>query len=202
MQCRIACDFVNPACLVFHWKCFYARPEMSAGGISYLDRPSLLSVIESRLHFTFDAACLGRGGSKYRNFRFLPLLDVVATGGICVSQTHILFHPPPPPPGSNDRGHIVFVLSVVNFNICYNFWTVRDGDFIFDTPLMMPLQMTPWSMTLWSWLWPVLLKIAFPDFVATGGTVFHKYLFFNLGISIIIIPWLHTILILISGIIF
>ena len=40
-------------------------------------------------------------------------------------------------PGSNDRGHIVFVLSlfvclfvclsVVNFNLRYNFWTVRDS---------------------------------------------------------------------------
>ena len=37
-------------------------------------------------------------------------------------------------PGSNDRGHIFFVLSVclsvclsvVNFNLCYNFWTARD----------------------------------------------------------------------------
>ena len=57
-------------------------------------------------------------------------------------------------PGSNDRGHIVFVLSVylfvclfiVNFNLRYNFWTVRDRYFIFGmhTPLMMPL---------WPWLW-------------------------------------------------
>ena len=75
-------------------------------------------------------------------------------------------------PGSNDRGHIVFVLavclfvclsvrlsvclSVVNFNLRYNFWTVRDRDFIFGmhTPLMTPFQMTPRSMTLWSSLWP------------------------------------------------
>ena len=53
-------------------------------------------------------------------------------------------------PGSNDRGHIVFVLlsvclSVVNFNLRYNFWAVRDGDFIFgmNTPLMMPFQKWP-----------------------------------------------------------
>ena len=62
-------------------------------------------------------------------------------------------------PGSNDRGHIVFVLSVclfvclsvVNFNIPYNFWTVRDRDFIFGmhTPLMMPFQMTPTDQVQW-----------------------------------------------------
>ena len=49
-------------------------------------------------------------------------------------------------------------LSVVNFNIRYNFWTVRGRDFIFGmhTPLMMTFQMTPRSMTLWPWLWPLL----------------------------------------------
>ena len=68
----------------------------------------------------------------------------------------------PPPRESNDLGHIVFVssvcLSVVNFNIRYNFWTMRDRDFIFDmhTPLMMPFQMKPMTMTLWSYLWPFL----------------------------------------------
>ena len=42
-------------------------------------------------------------------------------------------------------------LSVVNFNLRYNFWTVRDRDFIFGkhTP-----RMTPRSRTLWPWLWP------------------------------------------------
>ena len=60
--------------------------------------------------------------------------------------------------GSNDQGHVVFdlsvCLSVVNFNIHYNFWTVRNGDFIFGqhTPLKIPFQMTPRSMTLWPWL--------------------------------------------------
>ena len=46
-------------------------------------------------------------------------------------------------------------LSVVNFNLRYNFWTVRDRDFIFGmhTPLMTPFQMTPRSMTLWLWPW-------------------------------------------------
>ena len=72
-------------------------------------------------------------------------------------------------PGSNDWGHIVFVLSVclfvclsvclfvVNFNLRYNFWTVIGIDFIFGmhTLLMMPFQMTPRSMTLWPWLWPL-----------------------------------------------
>ena len=69
-------------------------------------------------------------------------------------------------PGSNDRGHIVFVqsvclsvcFSVVNFNMRYNFWTVKGGDFIFGmhTPLMMPFQMIPRSMTLWPSLWHLL----------------------------------------------
>ena len=40
-------------------------------------------------------------------------------------------------PRSNDRGHIVFVLSVclsvVNFNLRYKFWTLRGRDFIFFT---------------------------------------------------------------------
>ena len=58
-------------------------------------------------------------------------------------------------PGSNDRGHILFVLSclsvclfvclsVVNINIRYNFGTVRDRDFIFGmhTQLTLPFQMT------------------------------------------------------------
>ena len=42
-------------------------------------------------------------------------------------------------------------------NIRYNFWTVRDRDFIFGihTLLMMPFQMTTDAMTLWPWLWPL-----------------------------------------------
>ena len=45
-------------------------------------------------------------------------------------------------------------LSVVNLR--YNFWTVRGTDFIFGmhTPLMMPFQMTPRSMTLLPYRWP------------------------------------------------
>ena len=64
-------------------------------------------------------------------------------------------------------------LSVVNFNLRYNFWTIRGRDFIFGmhTPLMIPFQMTPRSMTLWPWLLTFVLKIAFLDFVATGGIV-------------------------------
>ena len=67
-------------------------------------------------------------------------------------------------PRSNDQGHIVFVpsaclpvcLSVVNCNIRYNFWTVRDRGFIFAmlTQLMIPFRLTPRSMTFWHWLWP------------------------------------------------
>ena len=75
-------------------------------------------------------------------------------------------------------GHIVFVLSVclsvclsvVNFNLRYNIWTVRDRDCIFGmhTPLMMPFQMTPRSMTLW-FDFDLEAKNSFFDFVATGG---------------------------------
>ena len=79
-------------------------------------------------------------------------------------------------------GHIVFVLSVclsvclfvclsvVNFNLRYNIWTVRDRDFIFGmhTPLMMPFQMTPRSMTLW-FDFDLEAKNSFFNFVATGG---------------------------------
>ena len=55
-------------------------------------------------------------------------------------------------PGSNDLGHIVFVLSiclficlsVVNFNIRYNFWAVGDRYFLYcmHTQQMMPFLMT------------------------------------------------------------
>ena len=75
-------------------------------------------------------------------------------------------------PGSNDREHIVFVLSVclsiVNFYIRYNFSTVRVRDFIFGmhTLLMMSFQMTPRSMTL---TLTFALKIVFLDFVAAGA---------------------------------
>ena len=79
-------------------------------------------------------------------------------------------------------GHIVFVmsvclsvvcLSVVNFNIRYNFWTARDRDFIYGmhTPLMTPFQMIPRSMTL-----TLKLKIPFWTLLPPGHTVvFHKH---------------------------
>ena len=89
-------------------------------------------------------------------------------------------------PGSNDRGHIVFALfvclsvclSVVNFNLPYNFWTVRDRDFIFGmyTQLMMPFQMTPRSIDLVTLTLTLKLKIAFSTLLPQGHTVvFHKH---------------------------
>ena len=69
-------------------------------------------------------------------------------------------------PGSNDQGHIVFVLSVCLVFFCLSvclpicllstltfaitFELKRGGDFIFSmhTPLIKPFQMTPRSMTL------------------------------------------------------
>ena len=78
-------------------------------------------------------------------------------------------------PGSNDQGHIVFVLSVclsvVNFNICYNFLNESDSDFIFGmhTPLMTPFQMTPRSMTLTLTL---KLKLAFWTLLPPGAQCF------------------------------
>ena len=64
-------------------------------------------------------------------------------------------------------------LSIVNFNIRYNFWTIRDRYFIFGmhTPLMRPCQ------------WPCGFdfdlkaeKNIFLDFVASEGKVFHKHI--------------------------
>ena len=78
-------------------------------------------------------------------------------------------------PGSNDRGHIVFVLSVclsvVIFNIHCNFWTVRGRDFIFGmhTQLMMPFQMTPRSMTFWHCL-SITLSVPLSRFAFAGKT--------------------------------
>ena len=64
-----------------------------------------------------------------------------------------------------------------NFNLGYNFWTVRDKDFVFGmhVHIMKPFQMTPRSMTLWPWLWLLYLKKQILDFVATGAFVFHKH---------------------------
>ena len=68
-------------------------------------------------------------------------------------------------------------LSVVNFNLCYNFWTVRGRDFIFGmhTSLMMPFWMTPRSMTLWLTL---KLKIAFWTLLPPGHSVSQTHLDF------------------------
>ena len=69
-------------------------------------------------------------------------------------------------------------LSVVIFNLRYNIWTVRDRNFIFGmhTPLMMPFQLTPRSMTLWPWLWPWRLKYLFRLCCHRGHTVmFHNH---------------------------
>ena len=79
----------------------------------------------------------------------------------------------------------VFVcLSVVNTNLCYNFWTIRDRDshFIYGmyTPLMIPFQLKPRSMTLWPWLLLLnVLKIAFSDLIVTGDIMFHKHMYFS-----------------------
>ena len=69
-------------------------------------------------------------------------------------------------------------LCVANFNLCYNFSTIRDRDFIFGmhTPLMMPLQMTPKVNDLVTFTLTLKLKIAFSTCCRQGYTVvFHKY---------------------------
>ena len=62
-------------------------------------------------------------------------------------------------PGGIQNVLFLSCLSVVNFNIRYNFWTIRDRDFIFGmhTSLVMLFLMTP--MTLWPWLWPLLCRL-------------------------------------------
>ena len=117
------------------------------------------------------------------------------------------------PPGSNDWGILflsclslcllvclIVCLSVVNFNLCYSFLTVRDRDFIFGihTPLMTPFQMTPRSTTLRPWLWP-WSENSFWDFVAAGftnTTWFFRFIYFfwggggkkEYGVSICVFP--------------
>ena len=66
-------------------------------------------------------------------------------------------------------GHIVFCqfyLSV-NFNLCYNFGTLIDRDFIIDMHTGLLLLMKKWC----PWL-DLCAKIAILDFVATRGIVF------------------------------
>ena len=61
-------------------------------------------------------------------------------------------------------------LSVVNFNLRYNFWTIRDSDFIFGmhTPLMTPFQVTPGQLPC-DLDFDLEAKNSFLDFVAAGG---------------------------------
>ena len=69
-------------------------------------------------------------------------------------------------------GGILFLscLTVVNFNLRYNFWTVRFG---MHTPLVTPFQMTPRSMTLWLTL---KLEKAFWTLLPPGAyRSFHKH---------------------------
>ena len=69
-------------------------------------------------------------------------------------------------------GGILFLscLSVVTFNLRYNFWTVRDRDFIsgMHTPLMMPFK---WHQGQWPCDidFDLEAKNSFFDFVAAGG---------------------------------
>ena len=60
-------------------------------------------------------------------------------------------------------------LSVVNFNLHYYFWTIRDRDFIFGmhTPLMTPFQMTTTSVPR-DLDFDLETKNSFRDFVAAG----------------------------------
>ena len=62
--------------------------------------------------------------------------------------------------------------AIVNFNIRYNFWVVRDSDFILgmQTSLLMSLTKVNVIMTL-------NVTSAFSDFAEAGAynVVFHKY---------------------------
>ena len=116
----------------------------------------------------FDSGCFPRGRERHHHF-------VVCKDQECRIYWQCKVSKPLPNPALTppnlfmppDRmiGGILFLsclfvclficLSVVNFNLRYNFWTVRGRYFIFGlhTPLMMPFQMTPRSMTFWPWLW-------------------------------------------------
>ena len=72
-------------------------------------------------------------------------------------------------------------LSVVNFNIHYNLWSVG-RDFIFGThtELMFSCPLK-WHQGQWPcdlYFDIFLLKIAFSEFVASGDIVFHKHTFY------------------------
>ena len=82
-------------------------------------------------------------------------------------------------PGSNDRGHIflscLFVcLCVVNIILRYNFWTVRDRDFIFGMHTPLPLSNDPKINDLVTLIY-LEAKNSFLDFVASRCIVFHKH---------------------------
>ena len=106
--------------------------------------------------------------SMFEHSCSLTWIHVLSYYTYCLRQYLFIYAP-----GSNDQGHIVFVLSVCLFFVCLfvclsvcllstltfaiTFELKRgNGDFIFSmhTPLMKPFQMTPRSMTLWPWLWP------------------------------------------------
>ena len=72
-----------------------------------------------------------------------------------------------------------FSLSVVNFNLPYYFWSVRDRDLIIGmhTPRMIAFWMTPRSVTFC--LRPYINR-AFSEFVAAGAIVFYKYILFKI----------------------
>ena len=56
-------------------------------------------------------------------------------------------------PKIKDQGHIVFVLSLWNFNLANNFWTVSAKAFIFhmNIPCNKTFPLVPLLLTLWSW---------------------------------------------------
>ena len=137
------------------WEMFDFSSETTEQNSTQLDRKQDLNVLYQACVFRIDRKMASEWLRHFRLQRNLTGRKISTS-----STKFVCFYAP----GSNDRGHIVFVLSVclfvclsvVNFNLRYNFWTVSDRDFIFGmrTPLMMPFQMTPRSMTLWPWLWP------------------------------------------------
>ena len=74
-----------------------------------------------------------------------------------------------------------FCLSVVNLNLRYNFWIVRDRDFCLHIwhaystygALSNDTKVNDLVTTL-----TLVAKIAFSDFVAALGIVFHKHVYF------------------------
>ena len=74
-------------------------------------------------------------------------------------------------------------LSVVNFNLCYKFWTVRDRDFIFGMhtaaystyDALSNINKINYLVTL---TMTFMLKITFCNFFTADGKVFHKHMYF------------------------